>query len=114
MVISDLLTPDWDALVRFRADRSALIVLQVLDRSDRTLTFDGDVDLVDRESGQRLPLSTYDALERRYSTDVAEFLAAVSVRCRAVGAAHLVVDADDDPEALMLSTLRARRSAVAP
>lgn len=106
VVISDLLTRDWPALVRLRADRSALVVIQVLDRSDRTVTFEGDVDLVDRETETRQPLSVVDELRELYETDVERFLADVTNRCRSVGAAHIVVDADADAEQLMLSRFR--------
>ena len=106
VVISDLLTSDWEALVQLRADRSALVVLQVLDRSDRFVTFEGDLDLVDRETGERMPMSMSEGLPRTYETDVSEFLAEVSSRCRSIGAAHLFFDADHDAEQMMLATLR--------
>ncbi len=105
-VISDLLTEDWASLVRLRADRSLLVVVQVLDRSDRTLTFEGDVDLVDEETGMRLPVSSAEETKAEFEAEVARFLAAVGARCRSVGAVHLVVDADEDVEELLLSTWR--------
>lgn len=106
IVLSDLLTRDWPSLVRFRADRSALVIVQILDLSDRTVTFEGDVDLVDRETGARHPITVIDEIAAHYETDVEEFLGLVRARCRSVGAAHLVVDADDDPEELLFSTWR--------
>lgn len=106
-VISDLLTQDWASLVRLRADRSLLVMVQILDRSDRTVTFEGDVDLVDEETGQRLPVSSSDDTKHQFETDVQRYLLDVAARCRSVGAAHFVVDADEDAEELLLSTWRA-------
>lgn len=106
-VISDLLTEDWASLVRLRADRSLLVVVQVLDRSDRTLTFEGDVDLVDEETGSRLPVSSAEETKIQFEDAVARFVTAIGARCRSVGAVHFVVDADEDVEELLLSTWRA-------
>lgn len=106
IVLSDLLTPDWASLVRLRADRSALVIVQILDESDRDLRFEGDVDLIDRETEERHPVTAGEDLAAAFRADVDYFLHQVQARCRSVGAAHLLVDADADPEDLLLSTWR--------
>jgi uncharacterized protein (DUF58 family) len=107
VVLSDLLTPEWDtAIRRLPARRGAFMVVQVLEPGDLTPDLTGDLELVDSETGARVEVSVsatvledYRALARRWMDDVAG-------RVRASGGAHVVVMTDDDLERVLLGRAR--------
>ncbi len=105
-VISDLLAEDWPSLVRFRADGSALVVVHVLAEEDRNPAFEGDLDLLDSESGSIRAVSMSDGVVADYRAGVDHYLRQVKARCDSVAAAHLLVDADEPAEDVLLSRWR--------
>jgi uncharacterized protein (DUF58 family) len=107
VLISDLLTPDWDiGVTRPTARGGDLIVVHVLARSDLRPDLFGDVDVVDRETRARVPVSlTPDTIER-FEASTREWMAGVAARCRQVGAAYVQVFDDADVEPLLLSGWR--------
>src|SRR5690349_20710600 len=58
VVVSDLLTPEWEiGIERLPAAGLDLVVIHVLAADDLRPTDTGDVDVVDRETGQRFAVS---------------------------------------------------------
>lgn len=107
VVLSDLLTPEWDdGVSRLPARRGELIVAHVLDPTDLDPAVTGDVELVDAESGARVEVSLsasvlddYRALAQRWSDDVAG-------RVRAVSGRYVRVLTTDDLEQVVLGRAR--------
>ncbi|MEZ5379228.1 MAG: DUF58 domain-containing protein [Acidimicrobiales bacterium] len=107
VVISDLLTPEWDAgIARLPARRGEFVVVHLLDRTDLDPDLTGDLELVDAETGERLEVSLsakaledYRSLASGWADDVAQ-------RVRATGGAYLRTFTDDDLESVLLGRAR--------
>ena len=108
VVVSDLLTSEWDEGVTRLPGRGAdLVVVHVLAAEEVRPDLLGDLDLVDRETGARVAVSlSADAL-RRYERLALDWADRVALRCRQVGAAYVRVLDDDDVEPLLLGGWRA-------
>ena len=113
VVISDLLTPEWeDGLDRLPAGGGDVVVVHVLadeelhpSRSAEDLV--GDLDLVDAETGARLGVSlSADALAD-YERAAAGWADGVARRCRRRGTAYVRLLAGDDLEQVLLTGWRA-------
>lgn len=107
VVVSDLLTPDWEtAIGRLPARGSDVVIVHVLDREELDPEDTGDLDLIDRETGERLPVSLSADTRRQYRELVSAWLDDVAARCAQVGAGYIMVLSDDDIESLLLTTWR--------
>ena len=107
VVISDLLTPEWEIGIDSLPSRGdEVVIVHVLAREDLRPDVAGDVDLVDAETGERLSVTltaeTAAAFERR----VTVWLDEVATRSRHAGASYVPVNDQDDVEALLLGTWR--------
>lgn len=112
ILFSDLLEPDWDAaLGRLPARGDDLTVLHVLGRGELDPPELGDVDLVDSETDDRVAMSMTPAALDAYRERLAEWLGEVQRATRRLGAAYLMVDADEPLREVLLGGLR--RSQVA-
>jgi uncharacterized protein (DUF58 family) len=107
VVLSDLLTTEWRSLVQLRAAGSDVTILHVLCEEDLEPEFSGDLELVDRELGDRLTVSVTDDVAASYRARVQEWRDQVARAARGSGASFQAVDADEDVEALLLKTWRA-------
>jgi hypothetical protein len=107
VVLSDLLTPEWRSLVRLRASGSDVTILHILCDEDLDPEFSGDLELVDREMGERLTVSVTDDVANSYRARVRLWREDVATAARTSGASFQAVSADDDVEALLLQTWRA-------
>jgi uncharacterized protein (DUF58 family) len=106
VVLSDLLTAEWRSLVQLRASGSDVTIVHVLCEEDLEPEFYGDLELVDRELGERLTVSVTDDVAGEYRARVREWRDEVARTARSSGGSYLAVDADDDVEALLLQTWR--------
>jgi uncharacterized protein (DUF58 family) len=107
VVLSDLLTPDWDeGLRRLPARRGDLVVVHVLDRTDLDPDLVGDLELVDAESGARVEVSISPEVAARYAQLAHAWAAEVAGRTRAAGGAYVRLFAHDDLEAALLAGWR--------
>lgn len=107
VVLSDLLTPDWDAGIRRLPGRGgAVTVVHVLARSDIEPAVSGDVELVDPETGERVPMSLASDVVADYTRNARRWLDEVADRTRHAGAQYLRVMNDDDIESLLLAAWR--------
>ncbi len=106
IVLSDLLTTEWRSLVQLRAAGSDVTILHILCDEDLDPTFTGDLELVDRELGDRLTVSVTDEVASTYRSRVGLWRAEVAAAARGAGAGYQTVDATDDVETLLLQTWR--------
>ena len=107
VVLSDLLTPEWsDGLTRLPARGGDLTVVHVLDRTELSPDLTGDLDLVDAETGEVVPVSLAPEQLRDYARVAREWVDDVAARTRSSGASYVRAFADDDLEPLLLGTAR--------
>lgn len=106
IVLSDLLTPEWKALMRLRASGSDISIFHVLSAEDFAPEHSGDLELVDRETRERLTVSVTDDIARSYRSRVDLWREEVMRAARGTGARYLPVDAVDDIEDLLLKSWR--------
>ncbi|MGH9119638.1 MAG: DUF58 domain-containing protein [Acidimicrobiales bacterium] len=107
VVLSDLLTPEWDAgLERLPARGDEVAVVHVLDPDELQPTLSGDLDLVDRETGASVSVSLAADVVARYERETAAWLDRVEHRARRAGAAYLRVLSTDAIEPLLLGGWR--------
>lgn len=106
VVLSDLLTPEWQSLMQLRASGSDISILHVLCEEDLEPDHTGDLELVDRESGDRLTVSVTDDIANSYRERVRLWREEVRASAHATGSLYLAVDSKDDVETLLLETWR--------
>lgn len=106
VVVSDLLTPEWPSLVQLRASGSDVIIVHVLCEEDLEPDLAGDLELVDRELGDRLTVSVTDDVADAYRRRVAAWRDEVARTTRGTGATYLGIDSREDIEALLLRSWR--------
>jgi len=107
VVLSDLLTADWEAgLRRLPARRGDLVVVHVLDPSDLDPDLTGDLELVDAESGARVEVSLSASVADDYRELANRWADEVAARVRGVGGAYLRVSTTDEIDAILLGSAR--------
>ncbi len=108
VLVSDLLTAEWeDGVTRLPARGGDLTVVHLLAAEEVRPDLVGDLDLVDSETGSRVPVSLSPDALRRYERLALAWADRVALRCRQVGAAYVRVLDDDDLEPLLLGGWRA-------
>jgi uncharacterized protein (DUF58 family) len=107
VVISDLLTPEWEtALGRLPSRGGDVVVVQVLDPEELRPSMVGDLELVDRESGGRVAVSLAAEVVEQYERLAAAWVDRVAARCRQVGAGYVRLLTTDDLESTLLGAWR--------
>lgn len=106
VVLSDLLTSEWRSLVQLGASGSDISILHILCEEDLDPGHSGDLELVDRESRDRLTVSVTDDIARSYRARVELWREEVMKAARGTGSLYMPVDAEDDIEELLLKTWR--------
>lgn len=107
VVISDLLTPDWQqGISRLPARGGDVVVVHVLDPEELHPTLVGDFDLVDRETGAHIAVSLSPETIRAYEAVAEAWATDVGARCRQAGAAYVRLMADADLDHLLLGAWR--------
>ena len=112
VVVSDLLTPEWETgLTRLPARGGDVVVVHVLaedelhpDAAAEELA--GDLDLVDVETGGRVAVSLSAHHLAAYERSAQRWADGVADRCRRAGAAYVRILAGDDLEAALLGGWR--------
>ena len=108
VVISDLLTPSWEpAIDRLPARGGDVTVLHVLAAEEISPTIIGDLDVVDAETGEQVPVSLSHDSITTYREVVDRWLTEAAARCRSRGAAYQRVMADEPIEDVVLKGWRA-------
>jgi uncharacterized protein (DUF58 family) len=107
VVVSDLLTPEWDAaLSRLPSRGGDVVVVHVLDPDELRPSLAGDLELVDRETGRRVAVSMAPDTVAEYERLAAGWVERVSARCRQVGAGYVRLLTTDDLESALLGAWR--------
>lgn len=106
VVVSDLLTEEWESVVTLRSGGSDVIVCHVLCEQDLDPDFTGDLELVDKEDRERLTVSVTEDVAESYRRRVEDWRNLVARTAIGTGATYLAVDAAEDIEKLLLQTWR--------
>jgi len=106
VVISDLLTPEWEQLVQLRARGSDLVLVHLLADEDRAPELLGDLELVDSETRGKLFVSLTQDAVAEYNERVEIWCQGIADRCHGIGAAYVAVRPDDGIEEIMLKSWR--------
>ncbi len=107
LLISDLLGPGWeDGLRDLASRRFEVTVLHILSPQEVSPTFEGDLRLVDSESGAAVEITAdYDLLQR-YRARLAAWQEHLGGSCAAVGAHYVFVETSLPLKELVLAYLR--------
>ncbi len=107
VVISDLLTADWEAGLKQLPGRGGdLVVIHVLAPDDLSPAVGGDVELVDRESGRRIDMTLSPAAVANYRRLATAWADGIGSLCRRAGAGYARLMADEPIEPLVLGAWR--------
>ncbi len=109
VLISDLLSPTWEKALFRLAQRGEAVVLHTLSPQELRPALGGDVRLIDRESGARVPLTLNNDAIRLYAQRLAEWQRAIESFCARHGVTYVPIDTGDSLETLLFDTLRRRR-----
>lgn len=93
VVVSDLLMDDWSETLDRLVAAAGGLVLHVLAPEELDPSIAGDLDLIDVESGARVPVSTGEQVLNDYRNAVEEFALGASRRARRAGLDYLLVEA---------------------
>jgi uncharacterized protein (DUF58 family) len=110
IVISDLIDePEavLSALNHFRHDRNEVIVFHLFDPAERALPFDGLVDFVDLETGQRMQVRS-DVVRANYQARFDAFVRDYQEGCAAARVDHQLVSTDVPYERMLAAYLNRR------
>lgn len=108
VVVSDLLTPEWeDGLTRLPSRGGDMVLVHVLSADELAPDLIGDLDLVDRETGARVPVSLSPEALRRYEELARAWADDIASRCHQLGAGYVRVLDDEDVEKVLLARWRA-------
>ncbi len=107
VLFSDLLDDGWEtALTRLPGRGADLAVVQVLGTSELDPQVAGDVDLVDIETGRRMPMSLTESAIERYGERRDAWLDRIATRVAGLNAGYVLVAADADLRQTLLGSLR--------
>ncbi|NNE74067.1 MAG: DUF58 domain-containing protein [Acidimicrobiales bacterium] len=107
VVISDLLTDEWEASIsRLPTRGDSTVVVHVLDAEDIAPDIIGDVEVVDRETGERITVSMAPETLDAFRQGVDDWLESVALRCRQSNAGYVRVLDTDDVGDLLLTNWR--------
>jgi uncharacterized protein (DUF58 family) len=107
VVVSDLLTPEWEeGITRLPARGGDLVIAHVLSADELRPDLLGDLDLVDVETGARVPVSLSPDALRRYEELARAWADGIAQRCHQLGAGYVRVLDDDDIEKVLLARWR--------
>ncbi len=109
VVVSDLLTDGLERGLRcLRARRWQVVVVHLLDPAEIDPTIDGERELIDLETGERVRVRPTPAALAAYRGAVQEWMAGCEEACRAAGATYIQVLTSWPIDDLLLRALRSR------
>ncbi|MDP9069336.1 MAG: DUF58 domain-containing protein [Actinomycetota bacterium] len=107
VLISDLLTDEWEAVLRrLTSPGAGGALLQVLSPAEIDPQLRGDLLLVDSEAGATVEVSVSDQVLRQYRQRTQDWLRRVRETCRRRGLHYELVAPDDDLGSLLMVRLR--------
>ena len=109
IVISDLLTPAYEAGLRALLDRRfEVVLLQVLAPEEIEPPMSGDLTLIDRETGAEVPITLNQEAVERYRRRLADWTAGIERFCARHQIVFLRLASDERLEQIVFSTFRQR------
>lgn len=111
VLVSDLLMEEWKDVLDGLAATAGGLVLHLLSPEELDPTLAGDLDLVDVETGSRVPVSTTEEVLRQYRQRLETFAGEAARRSRRAGLDYLLVESGHGAEERALEGL-ARREVV--
>jgi uncharacterized protein (DUF58 family) len=110
-LISDLLSDDnWQSGVRHLMRRGTdVVVIQVISPQELNPSLDGEIELIDSESGDVVELVVGDEARRIYEERTTEWCASVEAFCHQSEIGHLLLDTTVELEEIFLNRMRQRR-----
>ncbi|CAN5814449.1 DUF58 domain-containing protein [soil metagenome] len=105
VLVSDLMMDGWRDVLDGPAPTAGGLVLHLLAAEELDPTLTGDLDLVDVESGMRVPVSTTEDVLRRYRLTLEEFASEAARRSRRAGLDYLLVQSGPGAEERALTGL---------
>jgi uncharacterized protein (DUF58 family) len=111
VLVSDLMMDEWRDFVDGLVESAGGLILHVLGRDELDPDLTGDLELVDVESGAKVPVSTTEDVLWRYRRALEAFTLEASRRSRRAGLDYLLVEAGDAAHERALEGL-ARREVV--
>src|SRR5262249_43464637 len=111
VVISDLLAPGGyrAGLERLRAARLEVVVLQILSPQEFDPSAEGDVELVDRETGEMVEGPLTEGIVEQYRRRLERWLGEIEQPCNELAIRYPRLSTATSIEAAVLSELRGRR-----
>ncbi len=85
ILLSDLMTPDWQSAIDGLGVGAGGVVLHVLGQEELDPQLAGDLRLADAETGSEVPVSTSEETMRRYRAALERFAQEAAGRARRVG-----------------------------
>jgi uncharacterized protein (DUF58 family) len=109
IIISDLLTPAYEAGLRALLDRRfELVLLQVLAPEEIEPPMSGDLTLIDRETGAEVPITLNQEAVERYRRRLADWSGSIERFCARHQIVFMRLASDERLEHVMFTTLRQR------
>lgn len=109
VAISDFLEPGWEETVRRLAPPGEAGVVHILAPEELTPGLEGDITLVDAETGEEVEVSATPELLTQYENRLNAWMAAVRSACTSRGIAYATARSDAQAKELFLSTFRRER-----
>ncbi len=108
ILLSDLLFPGGyeESLKRLLYLDLELYVFHVMSPAELRPDLDGDILLVDNETGAEVPLTVDDGVLERYERTVRKYAEGIEQSCRRMGIQYSLLEADVDVEAYVMGALR--------
>ncbi len=107
ILISDLMTPEWErAIGRLPARGGEVVIVHVLSDEDLSVEATGDLDLVDSETGERVPVTLVPEVRAEYRRLATAWVDRVAHACRRSGAHYVQLRTSDDLESVLLRDWR--------
>jgi len=105
ILLSDLMTPDWQSALDGLGVGAGGVVLHILGREELDPQLAGDLRLADAETGSEVPVSTSEETMRRYRAALERFAQEAAGRARRSGLDYVLVPAGDDAAEQVLGAL---------
>jgi uncharacterized protein (DUF58 family) len=107
VVLSDLLSPTWEAAIdRLPARGGDIAVIHVLSPNELAPDVVGDLEIEDAENGEQVAVSWSSDARAKYVASISAWLDGVAGRCRSRGIAYSRVIAGDDIDDILFKGWR--------
>ncbi len=112
VVVSDFLGNEGEItsfLRRVAFGGHSVILFHILDKAERELTFNGNIDFRDLESPFRQVMRVTDSLRDKYKQEVAKYCESLRAQCARLGVEYASIDTDTPYDVALVTYLMRRR-----